>query len=199
MIIANNAIECLAWFMIIYKKRFMRLVTLMILWLAFAGCSKDVTELPPATQTGENTFGCMLDGAFWTPEGFGIVPTAPILEARFIDDNIKINARNFSVSPTETEFEIYLKNVSETGIYPLNKKVSIYPNQTESYAYHIKRKIRPLDQWVTNASFTGVVNITKLDRANKIVSGTFEFRAESMTNPGEFIIVTEGRFDIKLI
>src|SRR5690606_18649185 len=172
---------------------------LLFVLFSFSACSKDVAELPPSTQTGENTFGAKLNGEFWIPAGFGIVPTAPLLEARFIDDNIKINARNFSASPTETEFEIYLKNVTEPGIYPLNKNVSIYPNQTESYAYHIKRKIRPLDQWVTNANFTGSVTITKLDRANKIVAGTFEFRAESMKNPGEFITVKEGRFDIKMI
>ena len=177
----------------------MRWILLIFGFFTFLSCSKDVVELPPSTQTGENTFGAKLNGEFWIPAGFGIVPTAPLLEARFIDDNIKINARNFSVSPTETEFEIYLKNVTEPGVYHLNKKVSIYPNQTESYAYHIKRKIRPLDQWVTNASFSGVVNIIKVDRVNKIVAGTFEFRAESMSNPGEFIKVTEGRFDIKMI
>ena len=177
----------------------MRWILFVSVILSLMACSKDVLELPPATQTGENTFGAKLDGEFWTPAGFGIVPTAPLLEARFIDDNIKINARNFSISPTETEFEIYLKNVTEPGIYHLNKKVSIYPNQTESYAYHVKRKIRPLDQWVTNANFRGFVNITKVDRINKIVAGTFEFSAESMSNPGEYITVTEGRLDIKMI
>lgn len=177
----------------------MRWIPVMFMFFVLSACSKDVVELPPVTETGENTFGARLDGSFWTPAGFGIVPTAPLLEARFIDDNIKINARNFSISPTETEFEIYLKNVTETGVYLLNKNVSIYPNQTESYAYHIKRKLRPIDQWVTNANFTGVVNITKVDRVNKIVAGSFEFRAESMSNPGEFITVTEGRFDIKMI
>lgn len=177
----------------------MRWIPVMFMFFVLSACSKDVVELPPVTETGENTFGARLDGSFWTPAGFGIVPTAPVLEARFIDDNIKINARNFSISPTETEFEIYLKNVTETGVYLLNKNVSIYPNQTESYAYHIKRKLRPIDQWVTNAIFTGVVNITKVDRVNKIVAGSFEFRAESMSNPGEFITVTEGRFDIKMI
>ena len=177
----------------------MRWIPVMFMFFVLSACSKDVVELPPVTETGENTFGARLDGSFWTPAGFGIVPTAPVLEARFIDDNIKINARNFSISPTETEFEIYLKNVTETGVYLLNKNVSIYPNQTESYAYHIKRKLRPIDQWVTNANFTGVVNITKVDRVNKIVAGSFEFRAESMSNPGEFITVTEGRFDIKMI
>lgn len=177
----------------------MKWIVLMFVFFTFLSCSKDVIELPPLTQTGENTFGAKLNGEFWVPAGFGIVPTAPLLEARFIDDNIKINARNFSISPTETEFEIYLKNVTEPGVYHLNKKVSIYPNQTENYAYHIKRKIRPLDQWVTNASYSGVVNISKVDRVNKIIAGTFEFRAESMSNPGEFITVTEGRFDIKMI
>jgi len=26
-------------------------------------------QLPPATQTGANTFGCLLNGEAWTPSG----------------------------------------------------------------------------------------------------------------------------------
>src|SRR4026209_1975592 len=78
-------------------------------------CKKEVSELPPATQSGANTFGLKLDGALWVPAGFGIVPTAPKLEARITGADLTINARNFSASPTESEFEIFIKGLTETG------------------------------------------------------------------------------------
>lgn len=167
--------------------------------LFLAACEKDIMELPPATQTGAHTFGCRIDGAFWVPEGFGIVPTAPLLEARFIDDHIKINARYFATSPTESEFEIYLKDVVAPGVYPLNKNVAIYPNQSESYGYFVKRRFRPTAIYLTNERYTGSVTITRVDKPNKIVSGTFAFRAENVDVPGTYITVSEGRFDIKMI
>lgn len=43
---------------------------------------------------------------------------------------------------------------------------------------------------------SGVVNLTRYDLPNGIISGTFEF---TLTKPGcETITVTNGRFDIKL-
>ena len=90
-----------------------------------SSCKKEVDSLPEATQTGANTFGARVNGEFWIPQGFGVVPTAPILEARFgVNNTIIINARNFGSSPTESEFEIYLMNVDGPGVYQLNNNVS---------------------------------------------------------------------------
>lgn len=47
----------------------------------------------------------------------------------------------------------------------------------------------------TTATSTGTV--TKLDVANKIISGTFSFRAQNEENSSEFVEVTDGRFDVK--
>ena len=164
--------------------------------LALFSCSKDVTELPPATDTGANTFGCKVDGQFWVPAGFGIVPTAPILEARFVTTDVYINARNFSSSPTETEFEIFIKDVTAPGTYALNTTTG-YPGGTVSYGYYVHRKITPDNEWITSAQYPGSVTITKIDAANHIVSGSFEFQAINLYNTPQPISVTEGRFDVK--
>ena len=39
--------------------------------LGLGQCTKDDPEasLPPATQTGANTFGCLVNGQVWTPKG----------------------------------------------------------------------------------------------------------------------------------
>lgn len=168
--------------------------------LSFEGCKKDVDELPPASQDGTNTFGAKLNGQLWVPQGFGVAPTASILEARFADggSSVVINARNFGSSPTETEFEIYLKNISGTGSFLLNQTTDNYPGQSASYGYYIERRFTPKDEWITGTSYGGSVQVTKFDVANKIISGTFEFKAANTANASQFITVTDGRFDVKI-
>ena len=163
-----------------------------------ASCKKSVDELPAATQTGANTFGLKLNGEFWVPQKFGVAATAPILEARLTGlGGVFINARNFSSSPTETEFEIYLENVTGPGNYELNRNTDIYPHQSGSYAYYVKRRINPINEWITSSRHTGSVTITKFDNTNKIISGTFAFRAGSIDSSATAVDVTEGRFDVK--
>jgi hypothetical protein len=171
---------------------------LFFAFIVLTGCKKTTIEaLPEATQTGANTFGLKLNGEFWVPQRFGIASTAPILEVRYTGTNdLIINARNFSSSPTETEFEIFLKNVTGTGVYELNTITDLYPYQTASYAYYIKRRINPLNQWITNNVYTGSVTITRFDLPNRIISGTFSFNAGSMDSTATPISVTEGRFDV---
>ena len=160
-------------------------------------CNKDVTELPPATQTGANSFGAKVNGAFWVPKSLGPLNNE-ILEVRFLANNdMYINASDFSSSPTETEFEILVKNVTGPGTYLLNTDIT-YPSTTASYAYYVKRRLTPIDEWITSSQQTGSVTVTKLDIPNHIVSGTFQFNLVNMDFPAQTLSVTEGRFDIRI-
>ncbi|MBO0356924.1 hypothetical protein J0X19_03115 [Hymenobacter sp. BT186] len=42
--------------------------------LGLSQCKQDapspLSQLPPATQTGANTFGCLVNGKPWTPQGY---------------------------------------------------------------------------------------------------------------------------------
>ena len=174
-------------------------ILIFIISIISFSCKKEIAELPPATQTGANTFGCKMDGQLWLPSGFGFASTASILEANYFDGRtIIINARNFSSSPTESEFEIHLMNVVTPGVYLLNANTAKYPNQTGNYAYYVARKVIPTNEWMTNSQYTGQVEITKTDTINRIVSGTFQFQALNLYNTPQPINVTEGRFDIKI-
>jgi len=161
-----------------------------------ASCKKEVSELPPATQTGANTFGAKVNGVLWAPQGFGSFPANDILEARMSGHDITINARNFSSSPNETEFQLTIFNVTAPGTYQFNTDV-IHPNGTASYGYYVKRNITPQNEWLTSSIYTGSVNITRIDDVNMIVSGTFQFDAGSIYN-SDVLHVTEGRFDVKI-
>jgi Family of unknown function (DUF6252) len=159
-------------------------------------CTKEVTELPPATQTGVHTFGCKVDGRFWVPAGFGPFPTADLLVAkRFPNGFFYINARNFSSSPIETEFEFFIKNLTVPGTYLLNTDV-VYPTTAANYVYYVKRNINPQQEWLTSVQYGGSITITAIDTVNQFVSGTFQFNAASQYADPQPLAVTEGRFDV---
>jgi hypothetical protein len=165
------------------------LITAFISVLFLGSCKKEVTELPPATQTGANTFGAMVDGKMWVPQRFGSIPSNNLLEARLLGNNLYIVAQNFSSSPTETEFDITVYGVTGPATYSLSPAAGI--------GYYVKRNLSPINEWTTSATFTGSVTITKLDTVSRIVSGTFQFNAVEVFNSAPPISVVDGRFDIK--
>lgn len=162
-----------------------------------SACNKAVDELPPATATGSNTFGAKIDGENWAPARFGIVPANNLLEAYWSStESIIITARNFSATPTETILELQISGLNDhQSTYLLNQNVT-RPTQL-GYANFLKNKITPLDEWQTSSVHTGSVTITKWDKVNHILAGTFEFKAGSLQNAGQSISVTDGRFDVK--
>ena len=173
------------------------LVALSILAFVTA-CKKDVDELPPATQSGANTFGAKVDGKFWIPQGFGPVPANDILYAHFVPGrDLYIEAKNFASSPNETEFRLFIKGVTATGTYMFNSISSGYPSTAVSYAYYVKRNITPENEWITSNQYTGSVTITALDTIARFVSGTFQFNAINLYNNPIPLTVTEGRFDVE--
>ncbi len=153
-------------------------------------------ELPAATQTGAKTFGAKVGGSFWVPQGFGPFPADNLLEVRRLGTNFYINARNFSSSPKETEFEIFLKDVTGAGIYQLNTTMG-NRSTAASYGFYVKRNLTPINEWLTSATYPGIVHISLLDTANKIIAGTFQFNAIDIYGNGSPLTVTEGRFDLK--
>lgn len=56
------------------NKPFIHLIFLSIFFFLAAGCikhkSNPIDQLPPATQTGSNTLGFLLNGEPWTPKGW---------------------------------------------------------------------------------------------------------------------------------
>ena len=168
--------------------------------LVLSGCKKSIDALPDATQTGANTFGLKLNGQFWVPQSFAGI-NAPILNTQLSGSNLNdilITAQNFASEPTESQFNLYVKNITGPGIYQLDQSTDIYPNASASYGYYVKRKINPVNEWITDTQHTGTVTITKWDKSNGIVSGTFEFTGGNFDGSADSIKVTEGRFDVKL-
>lgn len=174
-----------------------KLLSVLCLSLVFISCKKEVDELPAETQTGANTFGAKVDGSFYVPQGFGPIPANDILEARWIGNDFLIIARNFASSPNEKEMEIFLKNAKQPGTFALNTTTN-YPNASASYGYYVKRNFTPEFEWMTSATNTGTVTLTRVDTVQRIVSGNFSFSAAELYGAAGPINVTEGRFDVRI-
>lgn len=165
-----------------------------IMLIANISCKKEIDRLPPATQTGANTFGCLIDGKAWVPTGSpGIfVNIYPTSGGFLIDTKGRLNVFLDAESGSDN-MQIFLKYATTPGTYPLNKNTDpnlVYP---ESYgAYSINGQ----EDYVTDASHTGTVTITYADTVKGIVSGTFEMEVYQKST-GKIHQITNGRFDYK--
>ncbi len=171
--------------------------------LVFFGCllissscrKQQEDKLPPATQTGANTFGCLVNGNAWVPTGrgvgSGIYPTAGGFYAN-VDNSLNIFIKAYSENEI---FQVFLKHAIAIGDYPLNKNTAIMPGAIfpESYGSY---SINGQEDFITDSLHTGIVQITYADTVKGIVSGTFEMQLYQK-NTGKVINITKGRFDYK--
>ncbi|WP_293297803.1 hypothetical protein [Pedobacter sp. UBA4863] len=172
------------------------LLALCFLLITGMKCKKDnqnpnKEQLPAATQTGANTFGFLLNGEVWLPKG-GLLDQKLDLsyDPNHKGGTLNIVAKRYLSSDTEYEsiaFGSY--NVNSLGNYPTNKdNVIVLFRKTTDCRYN--------GYEIDNNKQTGTLVVTKLDLANKIISGTFEFKLEKNGCPT--INATQGRFDLKI-
>ncbi|MFP9098784.1 hypothetical protein ACLI09_07010 [Flavobacterium sp. RHBU_24] len=175
------------------KKHLLLLLTVLPL-LALSGCNNDddnkpadpISQLPPATQTGEDTFGCLLDGKAFLP-GPGLNTLDCVYQ--YVDGgyyfalqgNKRDSSHNYILIGCCTQkLEIF-----EGEEFDLKEQVD--GNAYGSYFYN-------LNDNTTSITSTGKLKITKLDFTNHIVSGTFWF--DVMDENGVVHQIREGRFDM---
>lgn len=174
-----------------------KLVFLFLL-LNSASCDKnnDKDVLPPATQEGKNTFGCLINNVVWLPEGYVTFPS-PNLNADITETQFSINAKR-----SEGQYiSIDIQQPLTVGTYYL--KDSLYSNKTNK-CYAVYGNQADNSYFQTNSVSNGVLEIMKYDPQRRIVSGNFRFVASKFkilgTNPANFkdstISIMEGRFDI---
>ncbi len=183
-----------------------------VLFLIFAvvtlvSCSKndDGPQLPPATQTGENTFGCYVNGRLLVPRNGTGTFNAPDNGMSFFagpsPDNIiyhEIRVHDFASERT-AKITLHLIGLDSIGIgeYFVNESnclegiASPMTNNIHCRVYDYSENIYKLYCSIENS---GVINITRYD--NGILSGTFSCNAVNRDDPNDIIEIIEGRFDI---
>ena len=179
-----------------------KIITALILFVMLgASCKKDKTEptelskLPPATQTGAKTFGCLVNGVAFIPQSNCNFLCNPPLQFGY--DNS--NGGQFFV-------EVNNDNMKQTIVWGIDTcTVAKKYNYYQSINHPIRLSLRPnnnncvlstvIDSEVASTA-NGYIDITRFDLSNRIISGTFEFTLSK--NGCETKTITNGRFDAKL-
>ena len=163
--------------------------------------------LPPITMTGENTFGCLIDGKFFRPrDGNGnFTSTNRGMRVRQTENvNIELDARDFKSDRT-SNILIHLENLNlnGVGVYTLGESngltgidgndnnyihCRIWNDETNSYEGYVS---------YTNSGSVEISYINFIQDEENIRSGTFETRLVNIINPLDTIKVELGRFDLE--
>jgi hypothetical protein len=83
---------------------------------------KEISKLPPYTEEGKNTFGCLVDGKAWIPKGSFYNSGASAVSTTYDSrrNYLSIVARKYGEKDEDyTGFSIVLYNVNEIGEYDL--------------------------------------------------------------------------------
>lgn len=182
------------------------IIAAIFLLITVASCKKENTlqdelaKLPPATQTGANTFGCLINGKAWIAENIGCK-----LFCRYSSFYLYQNS-NFGGSINITAHKIYSDQTFEQTIEIVLDSLNFFRSRTISISnqntragyidYTLQGNCRIFNRnYDSTVNYTGVVNITYFDVTKGIITGTFEF---TLTKPGcETLAITNGRFDKK--
>ena len=171
-----------------------KLLLILLTTFALSCCNKDddkpiaeIDKLPPATQTGANTVGCLLDGKAFLPGNF---PNSTNCFYQFVDGNyyfaLALRKRDSQNNLIGLDIGTNAKQIFQNETLELLEYLP--DNASAAYIYGTFQNF-------TNNIHTGELTITKLDEINHIVSGTFWFDVQDSN--GVVHQIREGRFDMQ--
>jgi len=172
---------------------------LIVLFMGMlTGCEKEKTplptELPPITEEGKNTFGCIVENEIYVPEIRRTSWSIPGSQSEPIEftfpqypyyffrvSTIRLVDKDDNLMDAQVEFMVD-SCVFKPGRYRFSHISVIY----EDIAYS--------SYSIDNDSLI----ITKIDTLNNIISGQFNFRVTDISTFSKNINITNGRFDLKI-
>jgi hypothetical protein len=148
----------------------------------------ELEKLPPITQTGENTFGFLLNGAAKIPRS----STAPVAYYQLSTLSVGADFSSPDIGISIGIFEGANNNtlVSE-GVYDLTSYpgCTVWFSRQESGVYCL---------YVEQDILFGSLTITRFDKQLFILSGLFEFTAV-VDSTCDTVKIEHGRFDLQYI
>ncbi|MFT5755005.1 MAG: hypothetical protein ACI924_002256 [Flavobacterium sp.] len=170
---------------------------LLILLMSFTLCCCDkddnkptnpVSQLPPETQVGANTFGCLING-----KPFVVLNTSQ-QTAIYQDGGLLIGGQK-NINNNLTQVSMFISEANIGEIIAENNSYVLNSNSVPKGEYYIENQNC---FYFTSSNYTGSLMITKIDNINFIISGKFEFKSIS-DNCADIINITNGRFDLQYI
>lgn len=177
------------------------LASLFFITLTASECKKHkpgnpVDQLPPETQTGANTFGCLVNGEVFLPKGPSL---SPILQCAYQYLNTDYSRGYFfqlSAIHKNNTTDVLSVGIFTDSLIIANGNFVLGSNQKgNAYALYTRYTDTIHVKSYTSKDFPGQLTITKFDEINQIVAGTFWFNI--IKSPGDTIKVTDGRFDMQ--
>ena len=175
------------------KTKILKLSIIILLFsLIGAGCEKENEELqlPPITQSGAGTLGCLVNGEIFVAKNWMFGPAIGASNNQWEDRRWVINGvgDNHTVvleicRDLVIKGEAILKGPFEESCSNSMIYFSSYPSLTASFQ--------------TSDKNVGKVFISRFDTTNRIISGTFYF--DAVNSSGEKVEIRDGRFDVKFI
>ena len=160
------------------------LFTALICLLCASSCKENEvkvwTELPPKTQTGANTMGCLVDGKLWAT---GKLPGSfkfPAMSARYLDYGEYVHL-NFHAQGNVGRIAFVVKNP--------------YIGQNEA---KVSCSFDIYSECYVMTDSTKNLIITKMDLEKGILSGNFTFDIPCKKDADKILHITEGRFDLRM-
>jgi len=151
-----------------------------LLTLTATQCEReDPPQLPPETQEGRNTFRCYINGELFVAS-FGSAP----LKQRFLV------ARYTRCASTND----YIVDIQAYGRRGLGELSVLNPEEGEVST--LSRAFFFYDGVEYYAQNAGEIFFTRLDTANRILSGRFAI--DLFCSEGSVLQITEGRFDVRM-
>ncbi|WP_291135170.1 membrane lipoprotein lipid attachment site-containing protein [Flavobacterium sp. UBA7663] len=178
-----------------------KIISLIVITIFLTSCNDDdgqlpapspIYQLPPETQIGANTFGCLLDGEVFKP---GLNPNSYQCFYQFVDGGYY-----FNVNANSTENNILTSLVIGTLRLQIGEgqTYSLYERADGNALGGLfvgNSSTGVIDDSYTSAEHSGELKISKLDSENRIVSGTFWYDIKD--NSGIVHQIREGRFDMQ--
>ncbi|MCK9404762.1 MAG: hypothetical protein M0Q26_15315 [Chitinophagaceae bacterium] len=168
-------------------------------------CKKSVNQLsllPPITNTGANTFGCLVNGVAMLPKSGSPTWSNPFpLPALYTEfrEEVRIKTGGGSNSPA-TFICLYLYNLFSNGATNYEWKQTEYGREafplynSQLYGVFIDPQTNKYE-WYGSYIGSGSTSITKFDTVNNTISGIFNGRLKQRFG-NDTITVDNGRFDI---
>ncbi len=186
----------------------MKIFKLLIIIIAcaniFAACKKDkaiseLDKLPAATQTGANTFGCLVNGKSFIPDNGCKYLCTPAFRSYYDNSNGGTFSIKADLTSPAQSYDMYIgfgvDNFTSVKTYNIGNTSSTigitywnYKEQNSNCTTFFGND--------TTLIRTGFIKVEKIDLINGIISGRFEFTIKK--NGCETINISEGRFDAKL-
>jgi hypothetical protein len=143
-----------------------------------SSCGKDNdggNTTPVTKPPASNTMSATINGHHWGNCLLFGVSMGSKSSAEYYDysGGLVVGGSNFchdTYPYTGSDLVLYIKNVFDTGMY------YIPGNYHSSAKYEISYSSTSAE-YLTNDSNTGYLHLTKLDKANHLISGTFSFKA----------------------